>query len=357
MSTKYPINYKNIVVMDFGKNPSIYSTYAAVKRLSEQSDTNITFCTHEQVAKNLPLWESVRLTSGMESETYRACENSDLVLDFTEPGFGLTETMLIAERVEHFHFSKMLGDSSLLQKKIDFISLHLNLKLSVQHVASPAKISPVVTYDSSMAARMNMLGIPTIELCYRSRQHGSFLPESLVIYGDNFALIHKADLDMLFEIYQMGQMDNLFLNKPVLEMDWDLLYYQLDRSRLSMSTKKYPVTPMESFLEIFFRCFLLDVGSSDASIDRLVSITKSIDVIDIEETFKFIKNHLNNCLRDLDEENFPLKGTWWNYVRPYASADMQSSPLLLAKGVRKCIIGLEMFENIYGRQRKLLSMH
>jgi hypothetical protein len=51
-----------------------------------------------------------------------------------------------------------------------------------------------------------------------------------------------------------------------------------------------------------------------------------------------------------------MRGPWWNYIRPYLVLDGLSA-MELSKSLRKCIIGLEMFENIYERQRKLLSMH
>lgn len=139
-------------------------------------------------------------------------------------------------------------------------------------------------------------------------------------------------------------------------MEWDLLYYQLDRSKKSVSTKNYPVSPMESFLDVFFKCFLTDEPQGDASLDKLVYLTKRIDTIDLEETFKFIRSHLNRCLKDVEDRDFPLRGPWWNYIRPYLIFD-SSNTMELSKSLRKCIIGLEMFENIYERQRKLLSMH
>lgn len=356
MFTQHNIKYREIVLIDLGTEVSVYSTYAAATRLVEQSRFTVTLGVPDDMLAQLPSVERLQIYGAKSSALNCACEASDLVVDFTEPGEGICDIAMIAERVEHFHFSKMLGTASPLQKKIDFLSLHLHQPLSVSTNTSGVAGSPILTYDSKMAARLNMLGICTIEVCYRFRKHGSFLPGSLVIYGDSFGLMGREDLDMLFKIYQQGQIENLFLNKPVLEMDWDLLYYQMDRSQKSVSTRNYPISPMESFLDVFFRCFLVDEPQGDATLGKLVMLTKRIDVIDLEETFKFVRGHLNRCLQDIEDKSYPLRGPWWNYIRPYIVFDGASS-LALSKSLRKCIIGLEMFENIYDRQRKLLSMH
>lgn len=358
MSTSYFIKDK-LVILDFGSDISIYSSYAAALRLVEQTGWNVVFGTLEATIKVLPSHSQIKVQAAKSSVLNSICEKSNLVLDFTEPGLGVLESLMIADHVEHFHFSKMLGNASVLQKKIDFLSLHLRHPLSIDYKAADGVggvSSAILTYDSAMAARLNMMGIPTVELCYRFRQHGSFLPNSLVISGDNFALLGKDDLEMIFNIYKLGQIQNLFLNKPVLEMDWDILYYQLDQSKKSVTTKNYPVTLMETFLDTFFKCFIKTEHQGDAALDQLVYITKKLDAIDLEETFKFIRGHLHRCLKDIEERNFPLRGPWWSYVRPYISFDrFQSSDV--TKSLRHCIIGLEMFENIYERERKLLSMH
>lgn len=356
MFTQYSLNYRKVVLLDFGPEVSVYSTYVAAMRLVEQTNLSIAFGAPEAMIRSLPKKERLSVFSMNSSELALVCETSDLVLDFTEPGEGLLDTAMIAERVEHYHFTKMMGTASPLQKKVDFVSLHLAKQISVSSVVDSNGQIPVLTYDAAKAARLNMLGICTIELCYRFRKHGSFLPGSLVIYGDNFAMISKPELDMLFDIYQQGKIENLFQNKPILEMEWDLLYYQTDQSQKSVSTKNYPVSPMETFLDVFFKCFLGNNALGDAGLDQLVLLTKRIDTIDLEETFKFIRNHLNRCVRDIEEKNYPLRGPWWNYIRPYLVFDGQNS-MELSKNIRKCIIGLEMFENIYDRQRKLLSMH
>lgn len=356
MFTQYSINYRKVVILDLGADVSVYSTYAAAVRLVEQTDLAIAFGAPQRMLAQLPSKSRLQVFASESSELSICCEASELVLDFTEPGEGIVGTTMIAERVEHYHFTKMLGTASPLQKKVDFMSLHLAKQISVSSAVADTPAIPVLTYDATRAAQLNSLGICTIELCYRFRQHGSFLPGSLVIYGDNFALISKDELEMLFHIYQQGAIENLFQNKPVLEMEWDLLYYQMDRSHKSVSTKSYPVTPMETFLDVFFKCFLGNEPSGDAGLDKLVHLTRKIDSIDLEETFKFIRSHLNHCLKDVEEKNFPLRGPWWNYIRPYMVFDGFST-LALSKTIRKCIIGLEMFENIYDRQRKLLSMH
>ncbi len=355
MFTQYNLNYRRLVVIDYSSEVSVYSTYAAAVRLVEQTDMSVVFGAPAQLVGHLPTRERLHVFASDSSELSLACETSELVLDYTEPGQGLSDTAMIAERVEHFHFTKMLGTASPLQKKVDFMSMHLAKQISVSSSVETAQI-PVLTYDAAKAARLNMLGICTIELCYRMRKHGSFLPGSLVIYGDNFALITKPELDMLFDIYQQGKIENLFLNRPVLEMEWDLLYYQMDRSQKSVTTKNYPISPMETFLDVFFKCFLANEAIGAAGVDSLVMLTKRIDTIDLEETFKFIRTHLNHCLKDIEQKNYPLRGSWWNYIRPYMIFEGSSS-MELSKSLRKCIIGLEMFENIYDRQRKLLSMH
>lgn len=355
MFTQYNLNYREVVLVDFGSEISVYSTYSAAARLVEQSDYTIALGVPESMVAQLPQVDRLHVFAAKSSQLNIQCEKSDIVLDFTEPGDGIADLAMIAERVEHFHFTKMLGTASPLQKKVDFLSLHLHQPLSVT-TNTKSVGAPILTYDGKMAARLNMMGVCTIELCYRFRKHGSFLPGSIVIYGDNFGMMSKEDLDMIFKIYQHGQIENLFLNKPVLEMEWDLLYYQMDRSQKSVSTRNYPVSPMETFLDVFFRCFLADEPQGDATLDKLVMLTKRIDVIDLEETFKFIRGHLNRCLQDIEEKTHPRRGPWWNYIRPYMVFD-GSSQLAVSKSLRKCIIGLEMFENIYDRQRKLLSMH
>ncbi|MCC6138868.1 MAG: hypothetical protein IT287_09555 [Bdellovibrionaceae bacterium] len=356
MFTQYSVNYKKIVILDFSSEISVCSTYAAAQRLVEQTDLSIVFGAPAEMVSQLPKVDRLKVLATKSSQLEFVCEDSDIVLDFTEPGEGIVDTSMIAQRVEHFHFSRMMGTATPLQKKVDFLSLHLSHQLSIASLEKSTTPAPILTYDAKMAARLNMLGICTIELCYRFRKHGSFLPGSLVIYGDNFALISKRDLDMIFEIYQQGQIENLFLNKPVLEMEWDLLYYQMDRSQKSATTKNYPVSNMETFLDLFFKCFIAEHSQGDAGLDKLVYLTKKIDVIDLEETFKFVRGHLNRCLKDIDEKNYPLRGPWWSYIRPYMIFEGSTS-FELSKTLRKCIIGLEMFENIYERQRKLLSMH
>lgn len=356
MSSSYFIKNK-LAIVDGGAEVSVYSTYAAVIRLAEQTGWQVTFAAQESLLQALPIARGVSVYPLRGAQWNSLCERAELVLDFTEPGVGLLDTMMIAERVEHFHLTKMLGGASLLQKKIDFLSLHLHQPLSIESKTAACSVSAaIMTYDPVLASRLNMMGIPTVELCYRFRKHGSFLPNSLVICGDSFALLSKDDLEMIFNIYKMGQIQNLFMNKPVLEMEWDLLYYQWDQSKKSVSTKNYPVTPMETFLDTFFKCFLAKDAQGDASLDQLVYLTKKIDAIDLEETFKFIRGHLHRCLKDIEDKNFPLRGPWWSYVRPYVSFDSFQSAEI-SKSLRKSIIGLEMFENIYERQRKLLSMH
>lgn len=50
--------------MDFGKTPSVCSTYAAVQRLAEQSNLDIAFATHDNIATSLPDVAKVHILYG-----------------------------------------------------------------------------------------------------------------------------------------------------------------------------------------------------------------------------------------------------------------------------------------------------
>lgn len=345
----------NALIIDQGCQVSVSSSLFVADLMATRTGKEIYFLTRPENQHLAGRFPQIKfLYDANDAEFF--CERADWHIDFTEPGKGITENASLLHKTQNLYLTQNhLGKNNLLDMKVDFVSSLTGMRGLLTSVAAGLQ-SPVLTYSAEMAAALNLQGIPTIELCYKFKKPGSFLPGSLVILGESFAMIQKDELDMVFEFYKNGKIEELFMNKGVLEVDWDLLYFKSD-GRDSIHSKRYPVTPMESFLDLFFKGFLTNNESNDFSIDRLLKVSQDMDKIDFEMTVDFVRKSLNLCLEDLDHQGLPLTSSYWNLVRPYLDCSSRKAHHRLRKALNQSLIGLEMFEKIHDRHRKVVSMH
>ncbi len=130
------------------------------------------------------------------------------------------------------------------------------------------------------------------------------MPGSLIIFGDTFSLLRKDDIQLIFEFYQNGRIEDVFLNKAVLEVDWDLLYFKMDRTKGSIVPCKYPISATEAFLDRFMHAFFLQPTSRTFSLDLVMESAQKLDTIDLEMTLDFLRKTLNRCQLDLDRNQY-----------------------------------------------------
>lgn len=283
--------------------------------------------------------------------------NSSLVVDFTEPGKGLLKTALLFQESYNFYLQQEAAHSqNSFREKVEYVETISDFKNLLEHLPS-ATSTPVLTYSSEFAVLLNLQGIPTIEMCYRFKKPGSFLPQSLIIFGDTFSLLRKDEIQLIFEFYQNGRIEDLFVNKNVLEVDWDLLYFKMDRKNQSIITCKYPVSSTEAFLDQFLRAFLAQPGTKSYSLETVMAQAQKLDAIDLEMTLDFLRKTLHRCMVDLDKKQYPLTQSHWNWVRPYADCYSKSKLADLKSSIQQAILGLDLFLRIQERQKRVVGMH
>jgi len=342
--------------IDVGDDVSVCSSIYAANLFAAAIREDVYFCapdTFRLKDENLP-----RINLVTPDEVSGMAPLAKMVIDFTEPGKGLSRSAMMFTRSEKMHMSKTQcsGDNTLLQKT-DFITACTDV-VELFKAVSVRNVSPVLTYSPAMSAQLNLMGVPTIELCYRFKKPGTFLPGSLVISGDSFTLLNKEDVAMIFEFYEMGKIDDVFQNKSVLEADWDLMYHKMDASRATIVSKKYPVTPAESFMDHFFKGFLSPVSQRTFSIDHLLKVSEKMDTIDLEMTLDFLRKTLKLCIEDVEDvEGGAFDASYWNLVRPYVDCRRKGLGSKLRKSLEQALIGLDLLGRIVDRNRKVLSLH
>jgi hypothetical protein len=181
--------------------------------------------------------------------------------------------------------------------------------------------------------------------------------KSLIIFGDTFSLLRKDEIQLIFEFYQTGRIDDLFVNKSVLEVDWDLLYFKMDRKNQSIISCKYPVSSTEAFLDQFLRSFLAQPGTRSYSLETVMGFAQKLDTIDLEVTVEFLRKTLSRCLVDLDKKQYPLTQSHWNWIRPYADCYSKGKLADLKSSLQQAVLGLDLFSRIQERQKRVVGMH
>ncbi len=342
--------------IDVGDEVSVCSSIYAANLFANAIREDVYFCAPADF--NLRDENFPRINLVTPDEAGSLAPLSKMVIDFTEPGKGLSKSALMFTRSQKMHMAKRMcsGDSVLLEKT-DFISACTDVN-ELYKTLAVKNVSPVLCYSPKMAARLNLAGIPTIEMCYKFKKPGTFLPSSLVISGDNFTLLNKDEVHMIFEFYEMGKVEELFQNKGVLEADWDLMYHKMDASRTTIVSKKYPVSPTESFMDHFFKGFLSPVSQRTFSIDHLLAVSQKMDTIDLEMTLDFLRKILRLCIEDVEDyESTSFEASYWNLVRPYLDCRRKGMGSKLRKSLEQAMIGLDLFSKILDRNRKVVSMH
>lgn len=283
----------------------------------------------------------------------------DFIVDFTLPGCGLSESASLDQEATHYYLTGSQMDAlNCLQDKADYLGEVLGINDLVQCISSHLKgSSAVLTYSAKLAASLNLQGIPTIEFSYKNESHGSFLPGSLVVVGDDIELRRQEDLRIVFELYKNKRLDDLFTSKGVLEVDWKFVYYQFDDTKKAIKLKNYPVSNTEDFMDIFFRNFLVVTGQQAFSVEKLLELSRKMDMIDLESTIAFLRKSLRFCLDDLDECRSPLAGPYWSLVSPYLGYDTSGREPSVRRRIRQAYLGLDLIERITKRQRKVMSLH
>jgi hypothetical protein len=342
--------------IDVGDDVSVCSSLFAANLFANAIREDVYFCAPAEFRlkdENFP-----RINLITPDEAGGMAPLSKMVVDFTEPGKGLSKSALMFTRSEKMHMAKFQcsGDNVLLQKT-DFITACTDVG-ELYKTMCVRNVSPVLTYSPAMSAMLNLSGIPTIELCYKFKKPGTFLPGSLVIAGDTFTLLNKEEVAMIFEFYEMGRVEEVFQNRAVIEADWDLMYHKMDQSRTTIVSKKYPVTPAESFMDHFFKGFLSPVTQRTFSIDHLLQISNKMDTIDLEMTLEFLRKTLRLCIEDVEDyDSGSFDAPYWNLVRPYLDCRRKGLGSKLRKSLEQALIGLDLFSKILDRNRKVMSMH
>ncbi len=282
---------------------------------------------------------------------------SSLVVDFTEPGKGLLKTALLFQESYNFHLQQDFSFAqSSFSEKIEYVEMISGVKNLARGLPDPLT-TPVLTYSAEMAALLNFKNIPTIELCYRFKKPGSFLPQSLIIMGDTFGLLRKDEIQLIFEFYKNGKIEDLFVNHSVLEVDWDLLYFKMDRQNSSIKILKHPVSATEAFLDQFLKAFLGHSGRPAYSLEDVFVKAQNMDTIDLEATLEFMRKILQRCLLDLEKKKEVLNQPHWNWVRAYADCYTKTKRAELKKSLHQALLGVDLFLRVQERQKRVVGMH
>lgn len=345
------------VVVDVGQEISVASSLFLANLVAQELHGNVYFVIRRKFSAYAEQFPRIQFLYVEDREFADVLDTAYSVVDFTIPGEGLSLITDQAAWIHRFHLSdKEASSQNLLNLKAEFIDEHFGLDKILKNVTESLKNKTgMLTYSATTAAYLNMLGVPTIEMCFRYKTPGSFLPGSLVIKGDSFSLLHREDLDLIFKFYKENKIEDLFVNKSILQIEWDLVYFKADEKTGTVYGKNYPVTPMEAFIDLFLKNFL--VIQHTVTMDDLMKSVQKIDHIDLEMTMAFIKKTLKRCLDDVEYECFPFTESYWNFVRPYVDCTSRRSLTPLHRSLTQALMGLEMFEKIMQRQRKTLSMH
>lgn len=344
-----------VIFIDLGDELSVCSTLY-VAGLVSQSRADVEFYLDSRFMNFAQFFPKLKVTPIEVGETLSP--RSSLVLDFTPIGRSQLATRFYTPTTKYYsvdHYDVL--NAYEFQTKLDFVQLHLNQKNILTSSAMSHSLPGVLTFSAKLAANLNMQNIPTVEICSESRTPGSFLPGSLVIKADRFAVQDSEDLQMIFEFYQQNKIEELMLNRNVLEADWQLILYKFEQSNNSVVSKKFPISPTEDFFEGFLKLFMSSVASQNFSMDRLLRIASGMDYIDFDMTVDFLRKSLKLCIEDVESESFPVTGSYWNLVRNHLEYDVYHHPQKVLKALNQALIGLDLFTRIEERQRRAVGMH
>ncbi|MBY0383998.1 hypothetical protein K2X05_02475 [bacterium] len=348
---------KQTIFMDLGELPSCGSSLMCAILYAKSTQKKCYFVTTENNLQRLQSTDGVVFVDIVNIEDTIDYLVSSLVIDFTQPGKGVSKTALLFQESYNFYLQQDISFSqNSFAEKVEYLETVSGAKELLSHLPSQIQ-TPVLTYSAEYAALLNLQGIPTIELCYRFKKPGSFMPGSLIVFGDTFSLLRKDDIQLIFEFYQSGRIEDVFINKAVLEVDWDLLYFKMDRSNGSIVPCKYPISDTEAFLDRFMRSFFLQPTSRSFSLDLVMESAQKLDTIDLEMTLDFLRKTLSRCQLDLDRNQYPLTQSHWNWVRPYADCYSKNKLTVLKHTLQQALLGLDLFSRIQERQKRVVSMH
>jgi hypothetical protein len=348
---------KQVVFIDLGGISPACSSLQVAELYTLTTGQLVYFVTSLSNLKKLPSRELIKYVAIENVETQIDYFSDSLVIDFTRPGQGLHQTALLFQESYNFYLQQDLSYShNSFSEKVEYVEAVSFVSGLLKHLKIVSQ-TPVLTYSAENAAQLNLQGIPTIELCYRFRHPGSFLPTSIIIFGDNFSLLRKDEIQLIFEFYKNGKMEDFFMGKNVLEVDWDVLYFKMDKSRDSILPLKHPVSTTEAFLDHFLKSFLTQPSVRVFSIESALESALKLDVIDLEMTLEFLRKVLNRCLLDLDKKQYPLTQSHWNWVRPYADCYSKNKVPELRQSLNQALLGLDLFLSVQERQKKVIGMH
>ncbi len=348
---------KQAIFMDLGPLGAVCSSLQVAELYSKTTAQTVYFVTGSAQLKKLPQIQGVQFVDVAVIEAQIDYFTESLVFDFTRPGQGVHKTALVFQESYNFYLQQDLSYShNSFSEKIEYVESVSQQHNLLSHL-KPSAPTPILTYSAEYAALLNLQGIPTIELCYRFKQPGSFLPASVIVFGDTFSLLRKDEIQLIFEFYQNGKMEDLFLGKNVLEVDWDLLYFKMDKKRGSIVPLKHPVSVTEAFLDHFLKSFLTQPSMRVFAIDSALALAMKMDMIDLEMTLEFLRKVLSRCMVDLDKKQYPLTQSHWNWVRPYADCYSKTKLTELRQSLNQALLGLDLFLSVQDRQKKVIGMH
>jgi hypothetical protein len=345
------------VIIDLGKEISVASSVFLANMAAQEMQQKIFFLLRRKFSNYAEQFPQLHFLYIEERDYKTILENAKWVLDFTAPGEGMSLIADYAPNVKRLYLKEHeIPAINLLTIKAEFLEQHLNIEGLLMQIANlPKKENSVLTYSPQTAAYLNMIGVPTIEMCYRFKSPGSFLPGSLVIKGDSFSLMHREDLDLIFHFYKSNKIEDLFVNKAILQVDWELVYFKADTRNGAVMGKNYPISDMEIFMDLFFKGFLIVQPS--VSTEEMQNVAQKLDPIDLEATLGFMKKTIKRCLEDVEYECFPFTEAYWNFIKPYVDCTSRNGMTALHRSLTRALMGLEMFERIVNRQRRTLNMH
>ena len=348
---------KQTIFMDLGELPSCASSLMCARLYAISTKKKCYFVTTQDNIQRLQFIDEITFVDIEFVENQIDYLVSSLVIDFTQPGKGVCKTALLFQESYNFYLQQDISFSqNSFAEKVEYLET-VSGATELLRSLPPIVQTPVLTYSADYAALLNLKGIPTIELCYRFKKPGSFIPGSLIIFGDTFSLLRKDDIQLIFEFYQTGRIEDVFVNKAVLEVDWDLLYFKMDRTKGSIAPCKYPISDTEAFLDRFMRSFFLQPTSRSFSLDLVMESAQKLDRIDLEMTLDFLRKTLNRCQLDLDRGQYPLTQSHWNWVRPYADCYSKNKFINLKHTLQQALLGLDLFGRIQERQKRVVGMH
>ena len=163
------------LIIDLGSEMSVCSSLFLAKAFAKvHSQADVHFLLAES---NMHLASEVDGVKAMapEDELLNELEFSCAV-DFTEPGAGVGIGAQLPFNVENYHIDGIQLDLlNGLTDKLNFINTRFGIKICFEDLHNQVKMkNAVMTYSASLAANLNLQGIPTIELCRTSKKYGSF---------------------------------------------------------------------------------------------------------------------------------------------------------------------------------------